>query len=147
MDDTLVEKLDKVTDNKSEYIRQAIIEKMGAQDSIQEMYLKIDKMKLELQNYDDLITERVDKIIKEKQQHTIAELQSIEDRAKEKELKQAEFMQKWAFLEEIDSVKNFAYVDGWDATPNLISIVESLRASGHRIGVVQMRDYLSLRKH
>lgn len=143
-DDTEIEKL---TDNKSEFIRQAIKEKLGKTDkSIQELTLEVDEIYKKLQEKEEILNKKIDMALEHKEQLRLSEISELEQKKQQEQKENEEFMQKFSNLEQIDEIKNFEYIQGWYNIPNLLPIVEKLRQNGIIIGVVQLRRYLTFKK-
>ena len=148
LDSNIEDEIKEVTDNKSEFIRQAIIEKLGKTDkTLQELAIDLEKKALELKEIEDKYNEKLQETLEHKEQLKIIELEEIEVKIKQKEQKHIEFMQKWNILENEEDIKNFQYIEKWENLANIEPIIDNLRKKGIRIGIMDLRNYLSFRQH
>jgi len=145
LEDNYVKDLDEVTDNRSEFIRTTIISKIQSvkEKSLNDLIIDAEELNNRLDLVNNLINDKFN-ILREKQQ---LESKEIEDKLIQKELKQKELLDKYSNLEQFDFIKNFEYVNNWNNMANLLPIVDKLLDNNIKIGIVQLREYLTLRKH
>jgi myosin heavy subunit len=62
----------------------------------------------------------------------------------EEEQREKEFLEKAnPILKDIDEIKNFEFVQGWDAVSNLMPLTDKLLAKGIKISISQLKFYLA----
>jgi hypothetical protein len=143
-----MEAIKRVTENVSYFVRDAIKDKLGKSDkTIQELSIEIEELVNKLTEKENILDIKIKLMLDHKEQLKLIEIQEIEDKLKQKELKHKELMDKCGNLEQFDIIKNFEYIGGWENMANLLPIVELIKQQGVRIGIVQLREYLTSRHH
>lgn len=132
--------------NKSEYVREAIDEKRGkAEQSIQELEIEVNNNKTILNNSELKLMAKVDQLLQHKEDLKLGEINELEDKVLRKTKQQEEFVAQWSpILIQHDEIKDFQFIDGWESVANLLPLIDVLRKKNIRIGIIQLREFLSL---
>jgi len=137
--------IESLSDNKSEFIRQAITEKLGTKDKTIE---ELEKIELDLANQYSIATSNtlkaIEKALIDKENLKLSELKTLEEKKAMLDQKEKELLAKLTpLLEPIPEIQNFDYSNpDWFNVKNLELLVDMLRTKGIRIGVQQLKTYL-----
>lgn len=132
-------------DNKSEFVREAIVNKMGRREkSLTEMAILIIEKSNELQTlevqYDDLLS----RVLEHKEQLKLSEIQEYESKMEKKLTENAEFLAKWSpILIEYPEVTSMTKEQTLETT-YMTEVVSKIRGDGHRVGIDTIRKYFRL---
>jgi hypothetical protein len=146
LDEETIEILNTVS-NKSEFIREAIAEKVGKKDkSLQDLALEINQKRLELETLDKQYFELLDKVLGHKEELRLSEIEEMEARKIRKDREDKEFMDKYfSLFSSYNEIVNITTEQSNDLS-YLMGIVEKLVKDGHRVGISQIRRYLMLKQ-
>lgn len=148
LEDIDIKEIETLTNNKSEWIRNCIKEKLGKKEkSLQELELSLETAIVVVENIEQQIIEKQDLILKQREQFTIAEINRIEKEKAEREKEEKEFIEKYNELigNEPDIV-NFDFVQNWNSIGNLMPLVEKFRAKNIKISFSPLRRYLAFKQ-
>jgi hypothetical protein len=144
IDNIFIEQIEKVSDNRSNFIREAIKDKLGRNEkSLQQLEAELETIIRNKEILEKDIQEKINKI----QEQKASEKAELDRKEAEKQKKREEFMKTSEHLEQFDFIKNFAYIEGWSNLASLLPIIEQLKQNNERIGIVQLREYLTMRPH
>jgi metal-responsive CopG/Arc/MetJ family transcriptional regulator len=144
LDEKLDKEIEELSNNKSEFIRQAINEKIGKKDkSLQELTVEYEQKVKEFTELEELYFNMINLTLKHKEQLRLQEIEELTDKVKKKSLQDKLLFERMELLlKDVDEIKNFEFISGWESVANLMPLVDKLLIKGIRTGVVQLRFYL-----
>jgi restriction endonuclease S subunit len=131
--------------NYSDWIRSAIDDKRGkSEQSLQEIQVDLDNSLAVVDKIQKKYVSKLEQIEQHKADLKLSELEAIEQLKAKKEKKRQDFVDRWSpILYAYQEIKEFQYIEGWETVANLSPIFEMLRKNNVRIGIYELREFLS----
>lgn len=131
--------------NQSAFIRKAIDEKRGkAELGLQDLEALVIQKRADLDEAELRYNDFLENQLQNKEKLRRQEIEELELKKAEQEKRDFEFMNRMdALIGQEPEIQNFKYFEGWENTSNLIDIVELFRARNIKIGIFELRKYLS----
>lgn len=133
--------------NYSGWIRDAIEEKRGRRDkSLAELIMDSETLSLSLMQVEKKIGEYIERQLEHKENLKLSEIDEFNKRKAEQEESERQFKEEYAYLDSYPQVKTLTEEQLKD-TKAMIDLCELLAKDGHRVGISQLRKFITIRSN
>lgn len=131
--------------NQSAFIRQAIDDKRGKSElGLTELEAIRIQKQADLDEIDARIADFIEKQLANKEELRQREIEELEIKRIEKEKRDLEFSNRMeALIGKEPEIESFKYIGGWENSINLMPLVEAFRSRNIKVGIFELRKYLS----